>query len=65
MVSRVALARLAPVLNVARPSTSAASRRALRGVRSYATSGSEHTVRRVMTKFASGSLTELNPDDRP
>ena len=52
MVSRLALARLAPVLGVARSSTSGVSRRTLRGsIRGYATTDNDHTVSHVMTTF--------------
>lgn len=52
MVSRLALARLAPVLGVARSSTSAVSRRTLHGsIRGYATTDNDHTVSHVMTTF--------------
>ncbi|PPQ98498.1 hypothetical protein CVT24_003989 [Panaeolus cyanescens] len=46
MVSRLALSRLAPVLNVARSSASAAARRNIRPARSYATSsdGEQHSM---------------------
>ena len=57
MVSRLALARLAPVLGVARPSTSAVSRRTLRGfIRGYATTDNDHTVSNIITKFCTRYL---------
>ena len=50
MVTRFALARLAPVFNAARPTSSAIARSSLRGVRAYA-SESQHSASRVMTCF--------------
>lgn len=47
MVPRFALSRLAPALSSARTSH-VASRRALRGIRAYATSDNDHQVRRVI-----------------
>jgi hypothetical protein len=57
MVSRLALARLAPVLGAARSSTSAVSRRTLhRSIRGYATSDNEHTVSYIITNFCTRRL---------
>lgn len=51
MVSRLALSRLAPVLNVARASSSAASRRVFRGARPYSTSDNDNTVSLVASCY--------------
>jgi len=52
MVSRLALARLAPVLGAARSSTSVISRRTLRGsIRGYATTDNDHTVSHVIKYY--------------
>jgi len=58
MVTRFALARLAPVLNAARQTPSTISRSGLRGVRAYA-SESQHSASRVITCFFSPSFLNL------
>lgn len=50
MVARLALARLAPVFHLGRPTSSAIARSSLRGVRAFA-SESQHSASRVIASF--------------